>query len=132
MSGVKFDTSQVDRLAIDLEDAPKRLQLAARKTMKRSALEIKRRMVEEFTGHKYARGAEHALEMQPRGEFGWEIGELDSAGYRWGLLAILAYGTANNAPTADHRKSLREETPFILRYLGVDARNAVLGGDSNE
>ena len=132
MTGVKFDTSQVDRLAIDLEEAPKRMQLAARKTMKRSALEIKRRMVEEFSGHSHAGGVPFSLEFQPRGEFGWEIGELDSAGRQWGLAAILAYGTANNAPVADHRKSLREETPIMLRYLGADAEKSVLGGDGGE
>jgi hypothetical protein len=129
MSGVHFDASQVDRLAVDLSEAPKRLQFTARKTMKRSALEIKRKMVEEFSGHRFARAVPGSLEMQSRGEFAWEIGELDSAGPQWGLAAILAYGTSNNAPVADHRKSLREETPIMLRYLGADAGDAVLGGD---
>lgn len=129
MTGVHFDTSQVDTLAVDLSEAPKRLQLAARKTMKRSALEIKRRMQAEFSGHRYAHAVPLSLEFQSRGDLAYEIGELDSAGPQWGLAAILAYGTSNNAPVADHRKSLREEAPIMLAHLGSNAADAVLGGD---
>lgn len=129
MTGVHFDTAQVDALALDLSEAPKRMQLAARKTMKKSALSIKRRMQEEFSGHRYAGAVPMSLEMEQRGEFAWEIGELNSAGPQWGLAAILSYGTSNNAPVADHRKSLLEETPIMMAYLGVDAKDAVLGGD---
>jgi hypothetical protein len=131
VTGVHFDTSQVDRLAVDLSEAPKRLQFAARKTMKRTALEIKRRMQEEFSGHRYAEAVPLSLEFRAtRADgLGYEIGELDSAGPQWGLAAILAYGTSNNAPVADHRKSLREEAPIMLAHLGSDAADAVLGGD---
>lgn len=131
MGGVHFDTSQVDRLSVDLTEAPKRMQLAARRTMKRSALEIKRRMQEEFSGHRYAQAVPLSLEFRQLDSHGlaFEIGELDSAGPQWGLAAILAYGTSNNAPVADHRKSLREEAPIMLRYLGSDATDSVLGGD---
>ena len=130
MTGIHFDTSQVDALALDLSEAPKRMQLAARKTMKKSALQIKRRMQEEFSGHKYAGAVPFSLEMEQRGDLAWEIGELNSAGPQWGLAAILSYGTSNNAPVADHRKSLREETPLMVAYLGTDAAHAVLGGDA--
>ena len=134
MGGINFDTSQVDRLAVDLSEAPKRLQFAARKTMKRSALEIKRKMIEEFSGHGHAPYVQGSFEFEQRDSLGlsYEIGELNSAGPQWGLAALLAYGSSNNAPVADHRKSLREETPIMLRYLAGDAADSVLGGDARE
>lgn len=129
MSGVHFDTSQVDRLAVDLSEAPDRLQRSARQTMRKSAQRIKRRMQEEFAGHRYAPEVPLSFEVRQLGGLGYEIGELNSAGPQWGIAAILAYGTSNNAPVADHRKSLREETPFMVAQLGDDAADAVLGGD---
>lgn len=131
MSGVHFDTSQVDRLAIDLTEAPKRIQFNARKTMKKSALRIKQRMQDEFSGHRHARSVPLSFEFQQLDNIGlsYEIGELDSAGPQWGIAAILAFGTSNNAPVADHVKGLREETPIMLDFLGVDAEQAVLGSD---
>lgn len=128
--GDLFDTSQIDRLAIDLEGAPKRIQFNARRTMKKSALQILRREREEFSGHRSARGVPASFEMQQLDGIGlsWEIGELDSAGPQWGIAAILAYGTSNNAPVADHRKPLREEAPIMISMLGADAQDAVLGG----
>jgi hypothetical protein len=129
MGGVHFDTSQVDRLAVDMTEAPKRLQLRARKTMKRSALEIKRHMMEEFSGHRYARGVPASLEFrQLDGEgFAYEIGELDSAGPQWGIAAILAFGTSNNAPVVDHTAGLWREAPIMASHLGADAESAVFG-----
>lgn len=128
--GVNFDTSQVDRLAVDLSEAPKRLQFAAPKTMKRSALEIKRRMIEEFSGHGHAPYVQGSFEFEQRDGLGlsYEIGELDSAGPQWGIAAILAFGTSNNSPVADHTKGLRLEAPIMLNHLGADAEDAVLGG----
>lgn len=126
--GVHFDTSQVDRLAVDLTEAPKRLQFKARGVMKRGALEILRDMREEFSGHGHAPYVQGSFEMEPRGEFGWEIGELDSGGPQWGIAAILEFGTSNNAPRTDRKKSLRKEVPIIMHHLGVAAEDSVLGG----
>lgn len=128
--GVNIDASQVNRLAVDLERAPKRLQFAARKTMKRSALAIKTRMQEDFSGHRYAGAVPGSLEFQQLDGHGfhYEIGELDSGGPQWGLAAILAFGTSNNAPVVDHVAGLRRETPIMLAHLGADAEDAVLGG----
>ena len=126
--GVHFDTSQVDRLAVDLRQAPKRLQFKARGVMKRGALEILRAAREEFSGHGHAPYAQGSLEMEKRGEFGWEIGELDSGGPQWGLPHILQYGTVNNAPVADIKNALRGEIPEIMRHLGDAAEDSVLGG----
>lgn len=128
--GINIDASQVDRLAVDLTGAPKRIQFAARKTMKKTALQIKSRMIEEFSGHGHAPYVQGSFEFQQTdgAGFAYEIGELDSGGPQWGIAAILAYGTSNNAPVADHRLPLRLETPVMLRHLGDDAEDSVLGG----
>jgi len=128
--GLHFDTSQVNRLAVDLSEAPKRLQFRARKTMKRSALEIKRRMAKDFSGHRQAGGVPFSLEFQQldAAGFAYEIGELDSAGRQWGLAAILAYGTSNNAPVVDHTAGLWREAPVMAMHLGDDAEDSVFGG----
>lgn len=125
--GVHFDTSQVDRLAVDMAGAPMRLQMKARGVMKRGALEIKKNLRREFSGHSHAGGVPFSLEMEPRGQFGWEIGELDSGGRQWGIAAILEYGTVNNSPRTDMKASLRKEIPAIMRHLGDEAAAAVFG-----
>lgn len=128
--GVHFDTSQVDRLAVDLSEAPRRIQRTAHRTMERSALEIKRKMKDDFSGHKYAPRVQLSLEYQRVDDNGlvYDIGELDSEGPQWGLAAILAFGTSNNAPMVDHTAALRRETPAMVYHLGGDAEGAVLGG----
>lgn len=130
MGTVHFDTSQVDRLIVDMSGAAGRLQRRAPRTMKRSALEIKRRMMDDFSGHRQARAVPFSIEFQQLDALGltYEIGELDSAGPQWGLAGILAYGTSNNAPVVDHTASLWREAPVMATHLGADAEDSVLGG----
>lgn len=126
---LKVDTSEARRFGVDMSNAPGRLQRAAPRTMRKSALQIKRRMAEDFSGHRKARGTELSLEFQQLDTLGlrFEIGELDSAGYRWGLAAILAFGTSNNAPVVDHTAALWREAPVMINHLGGDAADAVFG-----
>lgn len=128
--GVHIDASEVERLGVDLSAAPERVQREARNVMKRSALEVKRGMQDDFSGHRYAGGVPASLEFEPMDGTGlaYKVGELDSAGRQWGIAAILAYGTSNNAPNVDHKAALRRETPRILLYLGAAGEDAVLGG----
>lgn len=128
--GVHVDASQVNRLAIDLSGAPERIQHDAHRTMERTALEVKRRMKDDFSGHPYAPHVPLSLEYQRVDTDGlaYEIGELDSAGPQWGLAAILAFGTSNNAPVVDYTAGLRREIPVMLEHLGANAEDAVLGG----
>lgn len=95
--------------------------------MKKSALEVKRGMQRDFSGHSYAPRVKYSLEFQSLGGNAYEIGELDSSGPQWGIAAILAFGTSNNAPVVDHTAALRRETPKMLDYLGRDAEGAVFG-----
>lgn len=127
--GEHIDTSELNRLAVDLSRAPGRLQRRAPRTMRRSALEIKRKMQADFSGHNYAGGVPGSLEFEQRDAVGlaYEIGELDSSGPQWGIAAILAFGTSNNAPVVDHTAGLRREMPTMLRHLADDAEGSVLG-----
>lgn len=127
--GQHVDSSELNRLSIDMSRAPGRMQRRAPRTMKRSALEIKRHMQADFSGHRYAGGVPFSLEFEQRDGLGlaFEIGELDSAGRQWGLAAILSFGTANNAPVVDHTAGLRRETPSMVRHLADDAEGSVFG-----
>lgn len=127
---MNIDASQVDNLIVDLRGADERVQRSARRTMKRSALEIKRKMREDFSGHSYAPRVPYSLEFKrlDRDGLAYEIGEITSSGPQWGIAAILAFGTSNNAPVVDHTAALRRETPAIIRHLGEGAEGSVLGG----
>lgn len=130
MTGFKFDTSEVGRLSVDLSGADHRVVENARPVMKRGALEVKKKMQKELSGHRYAGGVPFSLEFQAQDALGlaYEIGELDSAGRQWGLAAILTYGTSNNAPVADHRRALIGESDKIAEHLGDAGEDSVLGG----
>lgn len=125
------DTSEVMALARDLAGAPRRVHKEAQRVMKRSALGVKRTMQGDFTGHRYSRGVPFSLEMRSvpgTNLLAWDIGELNSAGRQWGIAAILAYGTSNNAPVVDHTASLYREVPLVEHYLGEAGADSMLGG----
>lgn len=124
-----IDSSEVDRLAVDMRGADRRVVEGARPVMKRAAMNVKRRMMKDFRGHRYAGAVPFSLEFEQRDRHGlaYEIGELDSAGRQWGLAAILAYGTSNNAPVVDHTAALRNESGLIQKKLGDVAEDSVLG-----
>jgi len=127
--GVHIDTTEVKHLAIDLSRAPHRIRREAPNVMKRGALEVKRNMMDDFSGHRYAGAVPYSLEFERLDALGlaYEIGELDSAGPQWGLAGILAYGTSNNAPVVDHTAGLRREVPAIERHLESAGEDSVLG-----
>lgn len=97
--------------------------------MKRGALEVKRGMMKEFSGHSHAGHVPGSLEFQQVDGDGlvYDIGELDSAGPQWGIAAILAYGTSNNAPVVDHTKPATREGLVLQEKLGDAGEDAVLG-----
>lgn len=128
--GDHVDASGIFALAGDFGRAPGRLERHAPGLMEREAFEVKQRMREIFSGHRYAGQVPGSLEYE-RTDFlglGYEIGELDSGGPQWGLAAILAFGTSNNAPVVDHTDALRRQAPKLEEKLGDEAEDAVLGG----
>lgn len=132
MEIISIDASEVADLAIDLGGADERMPPEMRKIVKRGALEIKKGMQKDFTGHRYAPEVRLSLEFSQAGSNAFiaqaRIGELDSAGPQWGLAAILAYGTSNNAPVVDHRAALWREVPVVMERLAAAGEDAVLGG----
>lgn len=126
--GLNIDTSQLHTLAVDLGDAPARIAETAPGVMKRGALETKKRMVALFAGHRMAPAMQFSFEFEAQDADGldYKIGELDSAGPQWGLAAIYAYGTSNNAPLIDHTAALVGEAEQIEKHIGDAAEDAVL------
>jgi hypothetical protein len=123
-----IDNHELAQLAADLQRAPGRIERDAKGILKRGALEVKRGMIKEFSGHSYAPSVNRSLEMQQIDSLTWDVGELDSSGPQWGIAAILAYGTSNNAPVVDHEAPARREAFVIERYLGDAGEDDVLGG----
>lgn len=126
MSGVHFDTSQVDRLAVDLSEAPKRIQLGAKRVMKRSAQNIKTTMKADASGHGHLPHLSDFVGYDQQGEYGYRIG-FAKAG-QGNLANIACFGSVNNAPVMDLNHGLRIETPRLLQQLDGAAEDAVLGG----
>lgn len=126
MAGV--DNHELAQLAADLRLAPRRAERQSERVLKKGALEVKRGMQKEFSGHNYAGKVPGSLEFEKAGPLTYDIGELDSAGPQWGIAAILAFGTSNNAPVVDHTKPLHRETLVVSERLGDAGHDAVLGG----
>lgn len=122
------DNSELAQLAADLRMAPKRAERQSGRVLKRGALEVKRGMQRDFSGHSYGGGVAGSLEFETAGPLAYDIGELDSAGPSWGIAAILAFGTSNNAPVVDHTRALHREALVVSEKLADAGQDSVLGG----
>lgn len=125
---LRWDTSEVDRLAADLSRAPGRIQREAPKVFEVAANKIKKSLRRDASGHHYLQsGFEFKVNYDRLGPLAYEIG-FDDEG-QGELANIAVYGSVNNAPImqspADHA---RLEIPSMLRHLGDEAEEAVLGG----
>lgn len=125
--GVHFDTSEVDRLAVDLTRADGRLRTRVGGALFVAANKIKKGMRRDASGHRYLPELGRHVSYDKRGQFEYEIG-IDKTG-QGRLGNIAAYGTSNNAPVFDHTAALRRETPILVRKLGEAAQDSVLGDD---
>ncbi|HET6916593.1 MAG TPA: hypothetical protein VFH56_10940 [Acidimicrobiales bacterium] len=126
MTGVNFDTSQVDRLALDLEEAPKRLQLGAKRVMRRGAAKVRDVMKSDATGHRHLPHLQDYVGYDQIGEYGYRIGF--AKGGQGSLANIAAFGSVNNAPVMDLNHGLHVVAPWIADQMGGAAEDAVLGG----
>jgi hypothetical protein len=124
------DNHELAELAADLRLAPGRVKRGAKGVAKKGALEVKRGMQKEFRGHRYAGKLPSALEFEQIDGDGlaYDIGELDSAGPSWGIAAIMAFGTSNNAPVVDHTKPIHREALVVQEKLADVGEDALLGG----
>ena len=125
---IRFDTSELERLAVDLSQAPGRIQRAAPKVMRQGAIAIKAAMQVDASGHRHLP------------HFAEEVGysRLDAIGLAYeigfnkhgqGHLAnIIVFGSINNAPVYNFTDALRRETPLLVNRLANAGEDAVLGG----
>ena len=129
-----FDTSELERLAVDFSEAPGRIQRKAPKVMHKTALEIKKGMRRDLRAGMYNHARTHIPDM--RGQINYD--RLDALGLAYeigidkdgqGKLGnFAAFGSINNAPIFDHTDSMRREMPRLLRALGTVAEDSVFGG----
>jgi hypothetical protein len=126
---IEFESTEVDEVGMDLSKAPVRFQRSAPKVLERGALETKRGLQRMASGHRHLGGLPSAVGYDVLTPLHYEIG-FDKGGV--GSLANIAvYGTSNNAPVmGTPMDALRIELPAIVRHLGEDAEDAVLGGTS--
>ena len=127
---LEWDTSEVNRLAVDLSEAPGRMQRKAPKVFARGAFEIKNRIKRAASGHDYLPELSSHVSYTKYGDLDYEIG-FDKVGQ--GNLAVFAvYGSINNAPIMESPAMLaRRELPEIERHLGDAGEESVLGGDKS-
>lgn len=125
MTRIHFDTSELDRLAVDLSEAPGRIQRKAPKVFEVAANKIKAGMKRDASGHRFLPELDQHVSYTKFDILDYEIG-FDKIG-QGDLANFAAFGSVNNVRVMDHTASLRHELPFIQRNLGDAGESAVLG-----
>lgn len=126
---IEFDTSQVDRLSVDLSRADGRLRQKAGQVLYVGANAIKKGMKADASGHDYLPSLDEHVSTDKLEPLHYEIG-FDKVG-QGNLANFAAFGSVNNAPVMDHTAALQRETPRIVEKLGAAAEAAVLGTDAS-
>lgn len=128
MTGFNWDSSQVGRLSIDLSEAPDRIQRAAPKVLYVGINKAKKNLKRDASGHDYLPKLASHVGYDEIGELEYELG-FNKVG-QGNLANIAVYGSVNNAPImGTPADALRIELPHIMRHLGDEGADAVLGGD---
>lgn len=130
MSGtvmIHLDDREVAQLAIDLEEAPKRIQFASKSAMRKSADLVKFRMKADARGHRYLPRFPHAVTSTVYDAYNAEIGFETTPGTQGRLAHIILYGSVNNLPVYDYTWALRRSERDIEEFFGIEAEGAVLG-----
>lgn len=126
--GFHWDTDEVERLSLDLREAPGRVQRRAPRVLARGALEIKNRLQRAASGHRYLPALDRFVSYDRVGDLRYEIG-FEKAGT--GNLAVFAvYGSINNAPVMmSPLDAARLEMGPIERNLADAGEASVLGDE---
>ena len=124
---VEIDDHELEQLEIDLKEAPMRVQLGSRKTLKRAAGIVDRAMVHDARGHRFLPRFPKNISHELVGDFMAEIGFDRSKGLQGALVWIILNGSINNAPVWDYAAGLRRSTPEILELFGGMAEDSTLG-----
>lgn len=131
---IRFDTSELERLAVDFSEAPGRIQRKAPKVMHKAAFNIKQGMRRDLRTGMYNHARTHIPDMLGQINYdrldtlglAYEIG-IDKDG-QGKLGNFAAFGSINNAAIFNHTASMRREMPRLLRALGAVAEDSVFGG----
>lgn len=134
---ISIDDGGLDRLEVDLRNAPGRMQRRGPQTLRKAAALVDREMTIDATGHEgnwfgrpgtsYKTPLERHVSHEMLDPWEAEIGiEYQGAGK---LAHIIAKGSVNNAPAYDHLAAMRRSEPRILRMFGDTAEESVLGDE---
>lgn len=126
MTRVYWDTDEVERLAIDLSEAAGRIQRSAPKVLFVGINKAKRNLKRMASGHGHLPQLDRHVGYDRISPLEYELG-FNKVG-QGNLANIAVYGSVNNAPVmGSPADALRIELPQILRQLGDEGADAILG-----
>lgn len=128
MTRIEWDTSEVDRLAVDLSRAPGRIQRSAPKVFEVAANKIKKGMKVDASGHNYLPSLDAHVSYDKLSPLDFIIG-FEKRG-QGNLANFAAFGSVNNAPVLNLTGPLSREVPFMREHLAEAGEDAVLGTDA--
>lgn len=117
-----IDVSQVRQLAVDLGGADRRVTLESAAVMRRAAVNIKKGLQAQTSGHPHFPGLGRAVSFDERG-LSFEVGP--TLGGQGSLGGVFWEGTARNGPVADFMAPVRAEEPLLAYHLADVATRAV-------
>lgn len=127
--GFTIDTTELDRLAVDLGKVPSKVLPDVTKVLEKSAVNIKKGMQDRFKASAYFKGVARDVTYDPvpgLGAIGYEIGPVTGRGHghQGGLAGIAVEGGAHGGGGTVHIDDLLPtEADALEKYLGD-----VLGG----
>ena len=127
MTSIHFDTTEVNRLAVDFSKAPGRIQRKAPRIMQKTAFDIKTRMRRDARGHRYLPHFAREINYDRTDTLGlaYEIGfDKQEQG---NLANIIVFGSINNAPVYDFYGALYAEALGLVNKLAAAGQESVLG-----
>lgn len=125
--GFEIDDSELRSLAVDLEEAPFRIQRGAHKTLDWAGGLVNKGMKADARGHRELPHLPRSVTNEFLDFWTQEIGLGPIPGTQGRLAHIIVYGSVNNAPVYDHTAALRRSTPAILERFAGTAEDATLG-----
>ncbi len=125
---MEIDTSELDRLAAELGQAPAKVAKGIAPVVRKGSLNIKNQLTEEMRGSRSFKGAaDMSFETKASGDgFEAEIGPRSDPG-RAGNLANIAYfgGATGGGTVPDPRGALDDEAPRFVKALEDIVRDAL-------
>jgi len=116
---VRIDTSQVDKLAIDLGKAGRRATLDAIPVISKAAVNIKKGMQADVSRSPHFKAVARDIRYDQRALAVVVYAEVGRGlGHQGGLAWNAAFGDSTHPSVWDHTAALHRELPNIEKYLG--------------